>query len=1385
MTAILRKLKREKWTHSDHRGHWINNRLFLSDFILAIAIDDPDYHGRATLLLPEIKKSLSSFGSTLLFQREDNRLARVCYYLGDYEQCSSLLFDTQSGKPDDFSFTFRPFQIDRFAQLEPKAQAIAAHQGLDYLFIEVLSPTSILSELGRLNFDPSPEYFRIVADLMMLAGDFEQLRRCATRYEEWGEQLPSDEFGFKQDSKADPLSWEASVAFLHGDFDKSIDLFEQSIAIQRGSSRRKKLAPRGLAGFFFQLALLARNKEGDLDRCEKLGKWGKDLAETNRSVLFDFGLSLTDCARGDVDQVAELFQYYQPRFLSYDRQSLHSLAFLLTGRLSRMSSEYFDPWIEKMDQFSIEAENEGFLWLASEAQEMANALRPRASQAKSDRAKKLRTGLRGDLGPPLSRLFQPLEEWEFHLKAIETAVQKHSKSQKQTGAKKRAARKELIWILNISGGSSDGFSTFFDLWAEMRTVSSKGRPSKGRAIDLKRLWENPDFEGLTDQDRKIVAQIKQARVGWRGSPFLYHFKDSRVLSDLAGHPLIFLPDDVGNPRPIKISTGRFQIDARKVSNEKEEGIEVTLKPSVEEALDKYGVLFQESPDEFTYYSITPEIADLAVALGNQEGVTLPSRARDRFFSAVTTFAEKIDITADGEFSSINATDASTEGPMVQVEGAPQPRLRLFPEGEGLYAKLIVQPVENCDYRFAPGEGRETIFAMVENNRIQARRDLIAETSLANQLLESSPTLSAKRGESPHPWTWQFPSPLEALQLLRDLAELPDQNSVIVEWPEEQPFKLHGSISSAQFNGNLGGSSEWLTVSGDVTINDDLVLSMRQLLDAALRKKHGFIELQNGEFVALGERFSQQLEDMAALARPGKAKTIKLPPLAALVLEDFVGDCGAKSKGKIWKESIARLKEAQDHCPGPPGNLEAELRPYQLDGYRWLSRLAKSGAGACLADDMGLGKTVQTLALLLERAAEGPALVVAPTSVAANWQDESLKFAPALNLHIFGNGDRKKQLAAAQPFDVVICTYGLLQRESEALSEVEWSTVVLDEAQAIKNNTTKRSKAARMLSADFRLVTTGTPVENRLSDLHTLFQFILPGYLGSWEKFKKTFADPIEKKQDSAARDRLRRLIQPFILRRLKSNVLRDLPSRTEVNIQVELGEKEKAFYEALRQRAVDELESDTSDEPGKKAFQILAELTRLRRACCHPALVDKKRAAAKLKSSKLETFTETISDLVAGNHKVLVFSQFVDHLALIRNQLDQMGVSYQYLDGSTAKPKRKAAVDAFQRGESDAFLISLKAGGFGLNLTAADYVIHMDPWWNPAAEDQASDRAHRIGQTRPVTIYRLITKDTIEEKIVELHHQKRELAESLLSDADVADAKLSPEELMKLLRERS
>jgi SNF2 family DNA or RNA helicase len=430
----------------------------------------------------------------------------------------------------------------------------------------------------------------------------------------------------------------------------------------------------------------------------------------------------------------------------------------------------------------------------------------------------------------------------------------------------------------------------------------------------------------------------------------------------------------------------------------------------------------------------------------------------------------------------------------------------------------------------------------------------------------------------------------------------------------------------------------------------------------------------------------------------------------------------------------------------------------------MSRLAHAGLGACLADDMGLGKTVQTLALLLSRAALGPALVIAPTSVCGNWTAEAARFAPSLRVLNYGEGDRQALLAEAGAGDLVIASYALAQIDDEAFGAREWATLVLDEAQALKNAATKRAKAIATLQAGFRLALTGTPVENRLADLWSIMNLLNPGLLGSSGQFNDRFAGPIERQRDEAARGRLRRLVSAFLLRRTKAQVLTDLPPRTEIVHRIEPGPEERTFLEATRRSAIERI-AGLGDEvaEGQAAFHVLAELTRLRRAACDPRLVAPELGIV---GAKAQEFEQLALELVAGRHKALVFSQFTDFLKLLAERLVAAGISYQYLDGSTPAAERTKRVAAFQAGVGDLFLISLKAGGFGLNLTAADYVLIVDPWWNPAAEDQAMGRAHRIGQQRPVTVYRLVTAGSVEERIVALHQDKRSLADGILEGQD-------------------
>jgi SNF2 family DNA or RNA helicase len=430
--------------------------------------------------------------------------------------------------------------------------------------------------------------------------------------------------------------------------------------------------------------------------------------------------------------------------------------------------------------------------------------------------------------------------------------------------------------------------------------------------------------------------------------------------------------------------------------------------------------------------------------------------------------------------------------------------------------------------------------------------------------------------------------------------------------------------------------------------------------------------------------------------------------------------------------------------------------------------------------MGLGKTVQTLALLLAHAAAGPALVVAPTSVCGNWAEEAARFAPGLRCSVYGQAevDRPAQIAAAAAGDLLVVSYALLLRDAEAFAAKPWATLVLDEAQALKNAATLRVQAVAGLQAEFRLALTGTPVENRLADLWSIMTLLNPGLLGSAARFAERFGNPIERQHNDAARARLRRLVSPFLLRRTKAQVLTDLPPRTEIVHRIEPDADERAFLEAMRRDALARIAQLDAADPNKNRFNVLSELMRLRRAACDPRL-----AAPELGriGAKVQAFERLATGLVESGHQALVFSQFTDFLKLLAERLDACGLRYQYLDGSTPAAARSERVAAFQRGEADLFLISLKAGGFGLNLTAADYVVIADPWWNPAAEDQAMGRAHRIGQQRPVTVYRLVTAGSVEDRIVALHQAKRELADGLLADQD-GTAPLAAADLIDLMR---
>lgn len=449
----------------------------------------------------------------------------------------------------------------------------------------------------------------------------------------------------------------------------------------------------------------------------------------------------------------------------------------------------------------------------------------------------------------------------------------------------------------------------------------------------------------------------------------------------------------------------------------------------------------------------------------------------------------------------------------------------------------------------------------------------------------------------------------------------------------------------------------------------------------------------------------------------------------------------------------------------PTGLKAELRPYQFQGYRWLRFLATARLGGILADDMGLGKTLQTLAHLLAEKEAGamdrPTLIVAPKSVVFNWAEEATKFTPKLRCMIYTGQDRAKYLANFSKHDLILTSYPILARDEEILAEQQFHLVVLDEAQNIKNSTTRTAQAAYKLQCRHRLCLTGTPMENHLGELWSIFHFLMPGFLGSRELFNASFREPIEEDGDADRRQWLSQRIAPVLLRRTKSEVLDDLPAKIETIHRVELSQPQKDLYEAVRVAMDKRVQEEISLKGAERSqIMILDALLKLRQVCCDPRLLKLDAAKNVTESAKLDALMEVLLSLIEDGRRVLLFSQFTQMLALIQSRLMEENIAHLILTGQTEN--RRELVTEFQKGDTPVFLISLKAGGVGLNLTAADTVIHYDPWWNPAAENQATDRAHRIGQKNTVFVYKFICQDTIEEKILLLQRKKAELVQGLL-----------------------
>lgn len=476
-----------------------------------------------------------------------------------------------------------------------------------------------------------------------------------------------------------------------------------------------------------------------------------------------------------------------------------------------------------------------------------------------------------------------------------------------------------------------------------------------------------------------------------------------------------------------------------------------------------------------------------------------------------------------------------------------------------------------------------------------------------------------------------------------------------------------------------------------------------------------------------------------------------------------------------------IKSVEDSDFEVPESLRPVLKGYQKTGFRWLRTLDACGFGGILADDMGLGKTIQVIALLLDERNREPdtsALIVCPASLVYNWENEIHQFAPTLKVRTI-NGtaqEREELLNAASEGEILVTSYDLLKRDIAFYEEKEFRFQIIDEAQYIKNASTQSAKAVKSVNARTRFALTGTPIENRLSELWSIFDFLMPGFLFSYQRFKKEYELPIVRDQDEACLKGLHRMIGPFIMRRLKKDVLKELPDKLENVIYSGFEKEQKDLYTANAWQVRQQLEQ--AGDGGSDRIQILAQLTKLRQICCDPHLCYSNYNGS---SAKLETCIDLIRNGVEGGHKILLFSQFTSMLEIIEKRLKKEGMAYYILTGATPKEERLHMVNSFKDDGVPVFLISLKAGGTGLNLTAADVVIHYDPWWNVAAQNQATDRTHRIGQEKQVTVFKLITKGTIEENILKLQESKKNLAEQIITEGTVSLGSLTKDDLIGLL----
>lgn len=868
--------------------------------------------------------------------------------------------------------------------------------------------------------------------------------------------------------------------------------------------------------------------------------------------------------------------------------------------------------------------------------------------------------------------------------------------------------------------------------------------STGRNVALDAL-KSGEVKGMREEDYNVATSIVYQDYGWYNGA--YFLGGEKAIASLIGHPCVF--DEV-SLAPIEVVKEKPQLCVSK------KGGTFKLSSDIHACELQKEYIIKVEGNQMKVVCLNDIIR---AAIKNLVPLPFPKESQAKLIHLLGILSEDMVVLGDLMMHNENIESIPVHSEIV---------VRLQPVSGLIRCRLLVMPFGNVPPICKPGKGMLTITTTVEGKQMQTKRNLSAEQRNMEKVLALMVNYSEDAEADD---TWML-NPEECLEILEELQTMQDCSRV--EWPEGERMKIaRARLMPKDFNLKVSSKESWFELSGDVDISEKKKMKIAEMVSNIAQMKGHYIQLSDTEYVRITNELRQYINMLGRIATIRKGKML-VSKFNAPMLEELNENGFRLTPDKAYKNLVERISTSNTTEIRIPKNINAELRSYQKDGYLWMSRLALWGAGALLADDMGLGKTLQAITLLLSRAAQGPQLVVVPTSVSMNWHNELARFAPSLNVRMLNcQGDgRESMVRTAQAFDIVVTTYGLLSNEEQLLTSLTWNTIVLDEAHTIKNPETKTSKAAMKLHADFRLLLTGTPLQNHVSEVWNLMQFANPDLLGTFQDFNNRFLVPIERDHNKKIQQQLKRIITPFILRRTKTEVLNELPEKTEITLKVDLSADEWAFYDNLRQKAL----ADLSDKESS-TMQALAHILRLRQAACNVQLVEE---GLNIPSSKLENFMALVSELHANHHRALVFSQFTSHLALVRKRLDNEGIAYLYLDGTISAKERLHLVEQFQHGDMPLFLISLKAGGQGLNLTAADYVVHLDPWWNPAIENQANDRAYRIGQHKPVTVYRLIASNTIEDKIIALQQTKKNMADALLEGSDIS-VNMSREEMLALL----